>query len=132
MLDFSGIPDGQKQNTYNRLDLVLGYNDQALGGDFYFDDLAFRDSTGGIPVGTLIRELSTLTFYPNPTDHKVYIKSDEPVSAVQIYDVSGKLMRSITGHDINECSYVGLELGIYLMRIFTSGNSKQVHRVIRQ
>lgn len=73
-----------------------------------------------------IEEPEELSFsiYPNPTQGNVTVESSEAISSVQIYALSGALVRSI---DIDSKTKVnldleGLDAGVYLAHISSEGN----------
>ena len=72
---------------------------------------------------------SILSLYPNPSSSIVNIKtSNSDNLAVEIYDISGKLVQQSTAHSINICEH---EPGIYLFKIF-HGNTIDIVRVIKK
>ena len=70
-------------------------------------------------LGTQENVLSeSLNFYPNPVDDIIYFKSDEKLLKLEIYDVSGRIVGSVTVQN-NEANLSFLKTGNYLLKIFT-------------
>ncbi|MDR1332609.1 MAG: T9SS type A sorting domain-containing protein, partial [Tannerella sp.] len=57
--------------------------------------------------------------YPNPATHDVYVRSDRPVSKVEIYSMSGACVWR-TGDFTGKADVSGLESGVYAVRVYTS------------
>ena len=62
-----------------------------------------------------------VNLYPNPTNHNFYIDSPQPVTALWIYDLSGKQVRHETSPNPSQ-PVEGLDPGIYLIRMNIEGN----------
>ena len=66
------------------------------------------------------------TLYPNPTSDILNIQTEEKISKIEIYDVSGKLLKSMDGRNKN-ISVSSLNKGMYLIKLYTENgvlNSK--------
>ena len=84
----------------------------------------------GVPAKTVIvsqtatlatgeSKISVITLYPNPTSDFLNIKSDQKISKVELYDMSGKLMMYSKFND-NVISVASLPKGNYILKIFTA------------
>jgi enterochelin esterase-like enzyme len=98
-----------------------------LGGSILLDNVAFTDHETGI------NELPEVqaSIYPNPVQDQCRIVcGDEKISAVTIYDISGKKINTITGNNRNEMLIPTNQLsnGVYLLHINTDGG--EAHKKI--
>lgn len=64
-----------------------------------------------------------LTLYPNPTADYFTINNAKEVVAVKIYDLSGKVVKSISGSVDNKFDVANLEKGIYTVYIETKSGT---------
>jgi Zn-dependent metalloprotease/PKD repeat protein len=73
-----------------------------------------------VSLGNDIRDFtnSSISYYPNPTKDKLFIKSESDYR-LRIFSVTGKLLIDINNQD--EVSLAGLQNGIYLLQIETEG-----------
>lgn len=68
----------------------------------------------------------TTTIYPNPTSEFLNIETQQKISKIEIYDLSGKLLKSDIGND-KKIAVSTLSKGLYLIKIYTENgvvNSK--------
>lgn len=72
----------------------------------------------GSTLGINSNALSIITLYPNPTSDFLSIKSAQKISKVEIYDVSGKLIRSANLKD-EKINVQNLLNGNYLIKLYT-------------
>ena len=72
-----------------------------------------------VPVTEVTDQHPMLTLYPNPSHDIIHIAAGVPVKSVTIYDLSGKSIRHITGHENIDISR--LPAGIYFVKIQTDG-----------
>ena len=87
-----------------------------------------------VPLGRqdrINREDGSLRIYPNPAGNKVYIRSEQDLEWVELYDLSGRLLtrRHAKGRRF-EMALDEVPRGIYLFRISSSGATVN-RRVIR-
>lgn len=74
-----------------------------------------------------------LNMYPNPSSNVINITTSgtQPISSIEIYNITGKLVRKETG--INAIRFTlskqQLSEGMYFMKVF-SGEAESVHKVI--
>ena len=74
--------------------------------------------TQSTTLGTNNNALSIITLYPNPTSDFLNIKSSQKISKIEIYDMSGKLVRSEKLKD-EKVNVQSLLNGNYLLKIQT-------------
>ena len=59
-----------------------------------------------------------LSFYPNPVKNILYIKGDIKVEKIEVFDMAGKLIKTITALSGNQVDLSSLEKGAYLVNIY--------------
>jgi hypothetical protein len=62
-----------------------------------------------------------IVLYPNPASDHLYIASEEEISLIQVFDLSGRLLyehdRTCKNYKMNTAVF---NTGVYLVRIFTN------------
>ncbi len=129
-------------------DFNFGEIDCSAGGELLLAGFSINDTTKSIqensfigkstenPIIVAIKQLShfnEILLYPNPTSNDITIKSNELISSVKIYSITGELIdnvNNINGNKIviNLSDYIK---GIYFLQI-ASSNSVQTKKVIQQ
>lgn len=79
--------------------------------------------------GTETLEAINLNIYPNPADDYIHIASDLQVDIANIYDVSGKLLKSIDGGDIKGIDVGDVDPGMYIISV-TTNNTTVTERIM--
>lgn len=140
MLVEVGFPNSRPDISYQFLNYAIEKTKQAGGkGVLYWEPIARSgftnydkgawddDGSPSIAMDAFL-ETSTLSadgiaeiekdqllLYPNPTSSILYFKADFPVEKVEIYDIKGSLIKTITSVKDNAVSLRNLEKGIYLI-----------------
>jgi hypothetical protein len=121
--------------TYKHV-LSLSANSEYAGKNLILEFTVTSYDYGGevdngwvqIEFVSLVKETSTnlaspaqteLRVYPNPASRTLYINSDLQVSCVNVYSVTGTLMKSVKGHDISRINVEGLGQGLYIISLTT-------------
>lgn len=75
---------------------------------FYVGDVSVKEN-----------DKSLLSIYPNPTNGKLYIKSEKPIRNIQLYDLNGRLLQSCSGvnQTETELDISGFANGVYLLQV---------------
>lgn len=69
---------------------------------------------------------SSFNVFPNPIQNQFSIAIGEPILAIQLYDLSGRLVKNIQANSSNMFSIESLPMGIYVLEVLTaSGNYRQ-------
>jgi hypothetical protein len=101
-------------------------NDEIYGNPFNPEKIVTSSTTGNDNL------TGGLAIYPNPVKDKLYIRhSDSQLDALEIVDISGRLLvreENFTGKSIDVSQ---LEKGIYLLRVTVNGKVS-VHKFIKQ
>jgi hypothetical protein len=87
--------------------------------DYYFDDLnitwqEWDEATMSMPI----QDYTKVAIYPNPAEHFIMIDGVDYNTNVDIYDISGKIVKSFTLESKSQQIDVSdLVKGIYLARL---------------
>ena len=100
----------QSQNQYNVL---------LISGNEYCPSDTFKSA---IVLLVSVQEINnaSVSVYPNPSLHTVYIQSTFPVHNVQVYDVRGRKLKDNYDAQSNKIDVNQLSAGVYRIRITTS------------
>ena len=70
-----------------------------------------------------------MDFYPNPTSTNFYIKSKIKIKGIRIYNVLGKLVKSIN-KDKQNIDISAFSKGSYFVKVFTEQGT--INKIIRK
>ncbi len=127
--------------TWEYVDLTLLGNVDSLSFQFVSSDVGdFGINTPlYVCVDQIILEdavFSTTTraelpvhIYPNPTKDRIFIATDAPITAWQLFDINGKLLKA--GKHQNEIELNELNNGYYLLRI-QQNELTAIQRIVKQ
>jgi hypothetical protein len=89
------------------------------------NSLLTRGDNNAIPAVKAIFKV-----YPNPASSYITIESAEPIKSIQIYDLTGKLVKSLsnTPADLKTVDVSSLKSGVYLLKINKNSVVKFVRR----
>ena len=81
----------------------------------YIENLSSFDSTE-----------QSITIFPNPTNEKIFVESVEPIDVIQVFNIEGKLMKSINVNQQNQFNIsFDLPNGVYFIK-FNNFGLKQI------
>lgn len=81
-------------------------------------------------LGLEENELINLSVFPNPTTGTVHINSDEVISKVEVYQLSGELAMEQTADNSSlEIDLSALNTGMYLVKVYGKDGAVSVKRV---
>lgn len=89
------------------------------------------DASLGIEENTLLQ----IKMYPNPASNSFIVKSNNPqvvIESIHIYNLQGKLIKSITKNTASEI-HIGtksLATGLYLTEVISNSGSKTTHKLL--
>lgn len=78
-------------------------------------------------------ELSNIKLYPNPVNDKLYFSSEVYVDKASIYDINGRLLKTIVFYGNENLRVIDLQkltTGLYVVQ-FSSENGKLTHKIIK-
>ncbi|NNF33430.1 MAG: T9SS type A sorting domain-containing protein, partial [Saprospiraceae bacterium] len=71
----------------------------------------------------LINIETEVSVYPNPFQDRLYVDAEEKIDRVNLYSIEGRLIMSQTEFDDFGMDVSNLKNGIYIMEIFTDGET---------
>ena len=73
--------------------------------------------------------IKSLNIYPNPASRVLIIESDAPVSKVNVYSLTGSLVKSVIRQDVNRINVNDLHSGLYIVTLTTEKGvvNKKLH-----
>jgi len=95
--------------------IILKEGEYRLYSTRKFDYPSIATEISGIP-----NQKENISVYPNPATNKINIAAQNPISKIQIYSLTGKLMfqNNSDSGNIKTINIDGLVKGIYLLQIF--------------
>ncbi|MDZ4844577.1 MAG: T9SS type A sorting domain-containing protein [Chitinophagales bacterium] len=137
---------GWQQLFPENIQLGLDLNNSATSRMYYFSNGSWKQSlVEGAPmirpivgkniplIGTGMENpaLSGEAFiYPNPSENVLYLKTTYLTQRIEIYDMQGKMVKSIPGA-VEQIKINELNQGMYLLRIFSGKHAPQALRFIK-
>jgi len=106
--------------------LVVKYDKNNNLGNIGLNILSYTQVEVQLPTGISDNTFSNIILYPNPATDELFIKSDETIKSVTIFDTLGRMMStkdlSATGSTSVNVSY--LTNGLYLLKVQTDKGAK--------
>ena len=68
--------------------------------------------------------------YPNPANQKLHINSGSKIIAVEIYNLTGSLVKKLEGISILDVCTADFPAGLYLLTLTDSNNKKSNHKIM--
>lgn len=100
--------------------------DTSAKAAYYLDDLYWETASLGTAETSVTPEF---TVHPNPFTDMINISSDQKISSMAVYDISGKLVRDIANPSAS-VSLSELSSGVYIIKvIFKNGTAKTIKAV---
>ncbi len=125
-------------NTWFFLDLPLMYGeiqmyfaDNQTGWTVGSNGAILKTSSGGRPLknNTIVSEAS-FSVYPNPAKSFVHLKSEEPITRVELFNGKGQSLE-FTLLEGSKMDLTGLTSGIYFLKIHTTKGVK-TKKIVRE
>jgi hypothetical protein len=77
-------------------------------------------------------ELIHLFLFPNPSNGTIYVNSDEVISSIEIYQLSGELaMTQAVNNTSSEMNLSNLNSGMYLVKVYGKNGAVSVKRITK-
>ena len=141
-------PDGDKWYEYTfdskymavNLLFTCGVDDNCKTQDLYADgDVCYRWNNGSAVQADCKTDLApanaaaALQVYPNPTRDVLNIKSDDTISEVEVYSLTGQLMTAKNGGAAQvQLNVESLAKGMYLLRVYHENGLQTTTNFIRK
>ena len=103
--------------------------------DLQIFDVALTDAqvnslySGTLATSDLSNIKNNISIYPNPTKDIVVVKSETPITKIELYDFSGKKIKESASKEINISS---LQRGNYLVKITDKEGNTQTKNLIKE
>lgn len=103
--------------------------------DLQIFDVALTDAqvnslySGTLATDDLSNIKNNISIYPNPTKDIVVVKSETPITKIELYDFSGKKIKESASKEMNISS---LERGNYLVKITDKEGNTQTKNLIKE
>ncbi len=115
-------------NKANFFQYKLGTTSNLVSQIVYFDNIYFSVNQPVLNTGKF--EKAAFTAYPNPTNNVWNISSTQTITAVNLFDVTGKQIKTVKANDLTVAiDATDLSNGIYFANISTENGSKTVKLV---
>lgn len=99
------------QSTFNNWDFSAIWTIEADKNDGYP-----HLSNYAVNVRTITHKVE-FSIYPNPSDNYININSDENITDIKIFDITGKLVKQINNN--NRINISNFNTGVYLLSVTT-------------
>jgi hypothetical protein len=90
----------------------------------------FKTKTDGTSINPEWLAETTMVIYPNPATDVVYIKSEETISRMEIFNLQGQLVKLVNA-DLRKINVSDLPVGAYILRL-TTDKGVVTHPIIKQ
>lgn len=90
------------------------------------------ENMGTVSYTSPYDEIKTFNIYPNPVQEILGFDTDVNVNKVEIIDVSGKVVKIISGFGINQIDTSELTQGIYTAKIYGQSHQAQSKLFVKQ
>ena len=103
--------------------------------DLQIFDVALTDAqvnslySGTLATDDLSNIKNNISIYPNPAKDVVFVKSETPITKIELYDFSGKKIKESASKEMNISS---LERGNYLVKITDKEGNTQTKSLIKE
>jgi len=77
-----------------------------------------------LPIDDTIKSNVTLTTYPNPVKHVLYLKSETKIDKIVIFDLNGRKVLEKEWDGIDKINVESLVKGIYVIQIYARNEEK--------
>lgn len=128
--DTAWFDDNLRAKIYN-IPIDKQYDYQILSGNFStFSDAFWLSQDTSINVLIIYSSVEQVSegdfkFYPNPAQEKLYLMSENPISYIEIIDLSGRILMKKKMDQFQQIIDVSiLEEGYYLLKGFSEKNQK--------
>jgi len=116
-------------NKANFFQFKLGTTSNLVSNIVYFDNIYFS-TVEPTTLATSTFDKVAFSAYPNPTHNNWNITASQTIQSVQLFDVSGKQIKTVRPNDLNAVIDASeLSNGLYFAKVSTESGSKTVKLV---
>jgi Secretion system C-terminal sorting domain len=77
--------------------------------------------------------VANIDVFPNPTSGELYFSGDiENIKRIELYDYTGKMIKSENNNNINQIDISHLPIGLYLVKIIDNYNNISTKKIIKK
>ncbi len=106
------------QDQINKIQFqILGTEGTTTTGDICFDQLQSYDDEEVTPLGTVSPVAANVKIFPNPATTELRIEGLHNIESVQVYNMSGSLVKTVNG--TSTVNVADLWSGLYILKIRT-------------
>jgi hypothetical protein len=107
----------------NEINSLLIYN--ANGDEAHY---------GSVPLSQPEFSQLQVTLYPNPVSDVLYINSMDIINKVSVYDIQGKVIKTVSGLNSNtsEINLSSLQNGVYFISVVSENGEKLTRKVVKK
>jgi hypothetical protein len=124
---------GNIQSGQGTQKVTVLWNQQGVGEVKVYTDCSDTVSLSvQVLNGMMTPEQTIITLYPNPTDGKVYISTNQPFNEIRLTDITGK---QLAAYKQNSSQAAILDLsefanGVYIIELMNQGNILKRERMV--
>jgi len=132
-IDLSGSPawtgDVMVTIGFRDQDNANGEGKSSGTGDFLIDRIEFTNTT----LSVNNKEIKNLRIYPNPAKDFINIQTDEPITQITIFDVTGKKVLKLNNpkKTVEQINISHLNAGIYLIKIQDVSKNTSTRKLVK-
>ena len=79
-----------------------------------------------------IDKTNSINIYPNPTNNLLFIRSDQAIKSVSLYDISGKqILNKQLNSSIGQLDITRLKNGVYILHLLDEYQNSSIKQVIK-
>ncbi|MEP2935738.1 MAG: T9SS type A sorting domain-containing protein [Gilvibacter sp.] len=127
--DFLELPSLESicLDLYGGADELIAAIQTQVGPDVNFYN---NETCDELILSTPDNSLSDLIISPNPATELVQIDSSHYIKEVQVYSITGQLLKTI--YDQNNIDLSSLQSGIYILKVFNDANQETVQKIVKK
>lgn len=114
---------------------TLIIHDADISNQFY-QQFAYRfeQNDGNLILSAKTIEIESLKIYPNPTENRIYISTNEVLQNVRLYSIRGTLVQQFTpeSNTTAELDLSKQKSGIYILKVETANKQTNTYKIIKK
>jgi hypothetical protein len=106
-----------KYDSLSKVSQILRFRDDGISSNSLVEKIEFINPANG--THEELKEAANLFVYPNPASNLIYLKSNEDIVRVKIFNLKGSLVLDISQEKIEEVEVSKFAEGAYFMMLQT-------------